>query len=99
MRLDDEAERIRASQSGSRTRNRLSFVPMSALTESAAPSRPEPVAELLAGYRPLPGVYDEMMSGDGEVRAHWGDLLAGLAALGRGELSRPFAATDRYLRD
>jgi uncharacterized circularly permuted ATP-grasp superfamily protein/uncharacterized alpha-E superfamily protein len=72
---------------------------MSALTEQAAPSGSELVAELLAGYRPLPGVYDEMMSDRGEVRAHWRDLLAGLAVLGREELVRRFAAADRYLRD
>jgi uncharacterized circularly permuted ATP-grasp superfamily protein/uncharacterized alpha-E superfamily protein len=72
---------------------------MSVLRESAVRDSSEPVAQLLAGYRPLPGVYDEMMSGDGEVRAHWRDLLLGLAVLGREELSRRFAATDRYLHD
>ena len=72
---------------------------MSVLTESAAPAGALPVAELLTGYRPLPGVYDEMTSHDGEVRAHWRDVLAGLAAFGREELSRRFAAADRYLRD
>src|SRR5258708_7848226 len=72
---------------------------MSVLRESAVRDSSQPVAQLLAGYRPLPDVYDEMMSGDGEVRAHWRDLLAGLAALGREELSRRFAATDRYLHD
>jgi uncharacterized circularly permuted ATP-grasp superfamily protein/uncharacterized alpha-E superfamily protein len=72
---------------------------MSVLTESRASEDSERVAQLLAGYRPLPDVYDEMMSHDGEVRAHWHDLLAGLAALGREELSRRFAAADRYLHD
>src|SRR5258705_11938963 len=72
---------------------------MSVLRESAVRDSSEPVAQLVAGYPPLPGVYGEMMSGDGEVRAHWGDLLLGLAALGREELSRRFAATDRYLHD
>lgn len=72
---------------------------MSALTEPAASSGPELVAQLLAGYRPLQNVYDEMMSPDGEVRPHWRDLLAGLAALGREELTRRFAAAARYLHD
>ena len=72
---------------------------MSVLTESAAPEVSELVAQLVAGYRPLPGVYDEMMGHDGGLREHWHDLLAGLAALGREELSRRFAAADRYLRD
>jgi uncharacterized circularly permuted ATP-grasp superfamily protein/uncharacterized alpha-E superfamily protein len=72
---------------------------MSMSAESAAPEASELVARLLAGYRPLPDVYDEMMGHDGEVRAHWRDLLAGFAALGTEELSRRFAAADRYLRD
>src|ERR1700745_892940 len=72
---------------------------MSALAEPAAEPASELVAQMLAEYRPLPGVYDEMMSPDGEVREHWHDLLAGLAALGREELSRRFAAAERYLRD
>jgi uncharacterized circularly permuted ATP-grasp superfamily protein/uncharacterized alpha-E superfamily protein len=72
---------------------------MSALTETAAPSGSELVAQLLAGYRPLSGVFDEMISDRGEVRAHWRELLAGLAVLGREELSRRFAAANRYLRD
>ena len=72
---------------------------MSALTEQAVPSGSEAVAQLLAGYQPLPGVYDEMMSDRREVRAHWRDLLAGFAALGGEELARRFAAADRYLRD
>jgi hypothetical protein len=43
---------------------------MSVLTESRASEGSERVAQLLAGYRPLPDVYDEMMSHEGEVRAH-----------------------------
>ena len=52
-----------------------------------------------AGYRPLHGVFDEMMDGDGRVRAHWHPFLAMLAALGSDEINRRFAAADRYLRD
>ncbi len=72
---------------------------MSALSEPTASSGPELVAQLLTGYRPLPGVYDEMMSAEGEVRPHWRDLLIGLAAPGREELTRRFAAAERYLHD
>ena len=36
---------------------------------------------LLAGYRPLPGVFDEMMEGDGRPRPHWLPLLSMLATL------------------
>jgi uncharacterized circularly permuted ATP-grasp superfamily protein/uncharacterized alpha-E superfamily protein len=53
----------------------------------------------VAGYRPLTGVFDEMMDGDGRVRAHWQPFLGMLAALGSDEINRRFAAADRYLRD
>ena len=54
---------------------------------------------LVSGYRPLPGVFDEMMDGDGRLRAHWRPLLAMLAALGGDEINRRCAAADRYLRN
>ncbi len=54
---------------------------------------------LLAGYRPLPGLFDEMVDRDGRVRAHWQPLLAMLAALEPQEIERRFAAADRHLRD
>src|SRR6201993_1348472 len=54
---------------------------------------------LIAGYRPLSGVFDEMMDGEGRVRAHWQPFLGMLAGLGSDEINRRFAAADRYLRD
>src|SRR5271167_2792112 len=54
--------------------------------------------QFVAAYRPLPGVYDEMMDGDGRVRPHWQPFLSMLAALGADEINRRFAAADRYLR-
>src|SRR5262249_62237097 len=57
------------------------------------------VEPLLSGYRPPPGIFDEMVDRDGRVRAHWQPLLAMLAGLGSKELSRRFAAADRHLRD
>jgi uncharacterized circularly permuted ATP-grasp superfamily protein/uncharacterized alpha-E superfamily protein len=55
--------------------------------------------QFVLGYRPLPGVFDEMMDGDGGVRAHWQPLLSMLAVLGSDEINRRFAAADRYLRN
>ncbi len=52
-----------------------------------------------AGYKPLPGIFDEMMDADGKVRAHWQPLLAMFAKAGSEEINRRFAAADRYLRD
>ena len=54
---------------------------------------------LVSGYRPLPGVFDEMMDTDGRVRAHWQPFLAMLGALGSDEINRRFGAADRYLHD
>jgi len=54
--------------------------------------------QFVAGYRPLPGIFDEMMDGDGRVRAHWQRFLGMLAGLGGEEINRRFAAADRYLR-
>ena len=57
------------------------------------------VEPLLSGYRPLPGIFDEMVARDGRVRPHWQPLLAMLAGLGPQEVGRRFAAADRHLRD
>src|SRR5262249_17705159 len=57
------------------------------------------LAPLLAGYRPLPGIFDEMVDAQGRVRAHWQPLLAMLARLAPQELTRRFAAADRHLHD
>jgi uncharacterized circularly permuted ATP-grasp superfamily protein/uncharacterized alpha-E superfamily protein len=54
--------------------------------------------QFVASYRPLPGIFDEMMDGDGRVRAHWRPFLSMLAGLGDEEINRRFAAADRYLR-
>jgi uncharacterized circularly permuted ATP-grasp superfamily protein/uncharacterized alpha-E superfamily protein len=62
-------------------------------------SAQDDIGPLLAGYRPLPGLFDEMMDRDGGVRAHWRPLLAMLAGLGPGEIGRRFAAADRHLHD
>ena len=54
---------------------------------------------MLAGYRPLPGIFDEMMDRDGRVRSHWQRLLAMFATLGSKQLSARFAAADRHVHD
>src|SRR3954452_5878005 len=57
------------------------------------------VGALVASYRPLPGVFDEMMDHDGQLRPHWRPFLAMLAGLGSEEVNRRFSAVDRHLRD
>lgn len=57
------------------------------------------LAHLIAGYRTLPGVHDELVDADGRMRPHWAGLLGRLARLGTPELERRFAGADRYLKD
>jgi uncharacterized circularly permuted ATP-grasp superfamily protein/uncharacterized alpha-E superfamily protein len=49
-------------------------------------SAPEPAAgdlsALLAAYAPTPGVYDELLDGEGRPRPHWNKLLRDFAAMG-----------------
>jgi uncharacterized circularly permuted ATP-grasp superfamily protein/uncharacterized alpha-E superfamily protein len=72
---------------------------MAAPTDNATLKNGKGLETLLSGYRPLPGIVDEMMDGDGRVRAHWKPLLSMLAGLGPEEIGRRFASADRYLRD
>ena len=72
---------------------------MAAQLDNAVEQQIIGLEQFVAGYRPLPGVFDEMMDGDGRVRSHWRSFLSTLAALGGDEINRRFAAADRYLRD
>ena len=67
--------------------------------DTAAAEQDVALEQIVSGYAPLPGVFDEMMDKDGQVRAHWRPFLESLSALGQEEISRRFAAADRYLRD
>ncbi|MCK0207153.1 circularly permuted type 2 ATP-grasp protein [Starkeya koreensis] len=55
------------------------------------------VEALLADYKPLPGVHDELVDAEGRPRAHWTPLLAALAEMGAEEVQRRFSAADRHL--
>ena len=72
---------------------------MSALEQSLAGETARKRARLLDGYVPLADAYDELMDSDGEVRAHWRQLVDAFGSLGTAELERRFAAADRHLRD
>jgi uncharacterized circularly permuted ATP-grasp superfamily protein/uncharacterized alpha-E superfamily protein len=72
---------------------------MPAQLESVVEPQDPALQRFVAGYRPLPGVFDEMMDADGRVRAHWHPFLSMLAALSGEEINRRFAAADRYLRE
>lgn len=54
--------------------------------------------EIVAGYRPLPGVPDEFIV-DGRPRAAWLTFISRLVELGHKEIQRRFAVADRQVRD
>ncbi|MBB4186063.1 circularly permuted type 2 ATP-grasp protein [Sinorhizobium terangae] len=51
------------------------------------------------GYRALPGIADEMLDPDGNVRPVWQRLLSALGQMDEADLTNRFARADRYLRD
>lgn len=57
------------------------------------------LASLLAGYRPLDGVPDELVGPGGAPRPVWTDLLEAIAAMPPGDLAVRMARGDQYLRD
>ncbi|WP_095407252.1 circularly permuted type 2 ATP-grasp protein [Mongoliimonas terrestris] len=54
--------------------------------------------EMLAAYKPLANVFDEMMRPDGSLREPWGRFLDELGALSRSQLVDAFASADRHLK-
>lgn len=62
-------------------------------------ARKQGAAGLIADYRLLPGVPDEMIGADGAIRPAWSALISALDELGRDELAARFERADQYLRD
>ncbi len=65
---------------------------------------PDPASQarlrgLVEGYRPLPGVRDEMVDEQGRPRPHWEPVLAALATGRRSEIDAAFAIADRHQQD
>lgn len=57
------------------------------------------VDRLLAGYRPLPGVPDELLDRDGRLRPAWARFIAHFAEQSPEALAARFSRADQYLRD
>jgi uncharacterized circularly permuted ATP-grasp superfamily protein/uncharacterized alpha-E superfamily protein len=72
---------------------------MAAHLDNALAQQNGSLEPLISGYRPLSGVFDEMMDADGRLRAHWLPCLSMLSDVGGDEINRRFASADRYLRD
>jgi uncharacterized circularly permuted ATP-grasp superfamily protein/uncharacterized alpha-E superfamily protein len=59
-----------------------------------------PVIPLLGeGYRPAPGIYDEMSSAPGVFRPHWDAYMASLSDIGREELGRRWKTAQQRIRE
>src|SRR6266849_2785117 len=72
---------------------------MAVLSDTVVEPQPDGVERLLSRYRPLAGIFDEMVDNKGQVRPHWRPFLTMLASLGADEINRRFAVADRYLHD
>jgi uncharacterized circularly permuted ATP-grasp superfamily protein/uncharacterized alpha-E superfamily protein len=72
---------------------------MAVLSDSAVEPPRNGLERLLSNYRPLAGIFDEMVDPKGQVRPHWRPFLTMLASLGADEINRRFAVADRYLQD
>jgi uncharacterized circularly permuted ATP-grasp superfamily protein len=54
---------------------------------------------LVAGYRTVAGVHDEMMDAAGNVRPHWAQFLAGLERMADGERQQSWETAQRLVRE
>ena len=54
---------------------------------------------LFADYRPLPGVPDELVDADGQMRPAWAGLITHLSHLTPAQIARDFARGDQHLAD
>ena len=63
------------------------------------PTRKDPVAPLIAGYRTSETIPDELLGPDRTIRPVWRGFLEALAAMKPQDLAERMARGDRYLRD
>ncbi len=61
--------------------------------------KPPAGPSIIADYRLLPGVPDEMIDPTGKLRPGWDRLMSSFDALGPSELATRFERADQYLRD
>jgi uncharacterized circularly permuted ATP-grasp superfamily protein/uncharacterized alpha-E superfamily protein len=60
---------------------------------------PDQLSQWLAGYRPLPGVPDELFDAAGKPREHWMDFLREFAGYGDADTDSRFGMAARHIRD
>lgn len=59
----------------------------------------DPIAHLVASYKALPGVADELLDKAGVVRPVWRKFIEHFLALSKDEVAARFARGDQHLRD
>ena len=69
------------------------------MSDAAKNDPPGKLARLLAGYKPIPGVPDELLAEDGSIRPVWRSFAHRLADLPPDEVQARFLRGDQYLRD
>ncbi|WP_160009229.1 circularly permuted type 2 ATP-grasp protein [Rhizobium sp. 18055] len=62
-------------------------------------SKPRIGNDAALGYKPPPGVADEMVDSNGAIRPVWQNFIAHLSSMPEKDLTERFARADRYLRD
>ncbi len=60
---------------------------------------PKVDTQLFAGYRPIPGVPDELVDAQGAMRPGWAGLIGHMSGLTPAELAEAFARGDQHLAD
>lgn len=63
------------------------------------PEAPRGKPGIIAGYRLLPGVPDEMLDAAGNIRPGWAPLIEAFDRIGADELAARFERAEQYLRD
>jgi uncharacterized circularly permuted ATP-grasp superfamily protein/uncharacterized alpha-E superfamily protein len=67
--------------------------------EDLDPAGAERLSEWLRGYRPLPGIPDELFDATRRPRPHWLEFLGDLAEYPAGEVRSRFSLATRHIRD
>jgi uncharacterized circularly permuted ATP-grasp superfamily protein/uncharacterized alpha-E superfamily protein len=69
------------------------------MSKAASQPKPDKTPRLAAGYQALPGIYDELLQPDGEMRPHYQGLMQELEALGRVELKARHETGNRLIQE
>ena len=69
------------------------------MSKAATQTKPDKTPRLAAGYQALPGIYDELLQPDGEMRPHYQGLMRELESLGRVELKARHETGNRLIQE